>query len=68
MNSNVVLKVFNSLGEQVTELANNEYLKGSYQVILDASNLSSGLYIYKIQAKGEGGNVYSKSKKMTVMK
>jgi len=68
VNSNIVLKVFNLLGEQVAKLADGEYLAGSHQVIFDASNLSSGLYIYRIQAKGDDGNVYIDNKKMIVMK
>ncbi len=47
-NSNVSLKVFNSLGEEVAELVNREMTVGYHSVNFDASNLSSGIYFYRI--------------------
>ncbi len=47
----VSLKVYNVLGELVTDLINNEtYGQGYYEVLFDAGKLSSGVYFYKIQA------------------
>jgi hypothetical protein len=57
------LKVFNSLGEEVAELVNEFQKGGSYQVVFDASELPSGIYVYKISS----GN-YSDIKKMLYMK
>jgi len=59
----VTLKVFNSLGEEVAELINETKPAGNYSVSFDASNLSSGIYFYKISA----GN-YSDTKKIIYLK
>jgi len=68
VNSNVILTILSSIGEQVTKLADGGYVAGTHQVIFNASNLSSGLYIYRIQAVGEDGNVWVDNKKMVLMK
>ncbi len=61
--SNVSLKVYDVLGNEVTTLVNTSKDAGSYQVNFDASKLSSGVYIYTLNA----GN-YTQSKKMLLMK
>jgi len=60
---NAVLKVFNSLGEEVAEVVNGYLEAGTHTVNFDASNLPSGLYIYSLQADGK-----TLSKKMTLLK
>jgi len=62
-NSFVNLVVYNSLGQKVEELVNQEQTSGKYSVKFDASNLPSGVYIYKLQA-GE----FSSVKKMLLTK
>jgi hypothetical protein len=61
--SNVVLKVFNTLGEQVAELVNESLEAGIHTYNFDAAKLTSGVYIYTLQT---GSNVISK--KMTLLK
>jgi len=61
--SNVKLAVFNILGQQVAELINEVKNAGTHQIQWNASNLSSGMYIYSLQANG---NVVTK--KMTLLK
>ena len=46
----VSLKVFNSLGEEVAELINETKPAGNYSVSFNASELSSGIYFYKLQS------------------
>ncbi len=59
----VSIKVFNLLGEEVATLLNEFKNAGNYNVNFNAANLTSGVYIYKINA----GN-FSMSKKMMLMK
>lgn len=46
----VRLEVYNMLGRKVTELVNETQVAGSYSVMFDASNLTSGVYIYRLSA------------------
>ena len=62
-NNYVNLTVYNSLGQTVAELVKEYQSKGKYSVEFDASNLSSGIYFYKIKA-GE----FSDVKKMLLTK
>jgi hypothetical protein len=48
--ANVMLKVFNLLGEEVAPLVNEEKPVGSYEVEFDATSLPSGIYFYRLQA------------------
>lgn len=59
----VTLKVYDVLGKEVATLVNETKNAGSHKVNFDASNLSSGLYIYTIQS-GE----FVSSKKMMLLK
>ena len=59
----VTLKVYNILGQQVAILVNSYKNAGNYQLTWDATNLPSGVYIYRIEA---GDQVMSK--KMTLLK
>jgi hypothetical protein len=49
-NSFVSLKVFDILGEEVITLVNEEKSPGYYKVDLNASNLASGVYLYRLSA------------------
>jgi hypothetical protein len=49
-NSFVKLKVYDILGNEVTTLVNDYQQEGTYSIKLDGSNLSSGIYFYKIVA------------------
>ena len=59
----VNLNVYNSLGELVAELENRKLSAGRYTRTFDASNLSSGIYFYKLKA-----NNFVEIKKMTLLK
>jgi len=48
--SNVQLKVFNMIGQEVATLVNGTMDAGYHVVTFDARNLASGLYIYRIIA------------------
>lgn len=59
----VTLTVYDMLGREVAELVNESHSPGSYEVSLDASHLSSGNYIYRLEAGGQ-----SLARRMTVVK
>lgn len=44
----VKLEVFNVLGQRVATLVNGEMNAGYHTVMFDASNLASGVYVYRI--------------------
>ena len=48
--SNVILKVYDVLGNEVVTLINEEKEKGVYSINFDATALASGIYFYRIQA------------------
>jgi hypothetical protein len=62
--ADVSLTVYNVLGQRVATLLNNrKYTSGSHTLSFDASNLASGIYIYRIEA----GSFVSQ-KRMTLIK
>jgi hypothetical protein len=63
MNSYVTIKVYNVLGREVAALVNEYKAAGKYEVELNASNLSSGIYFYKLSAKN-----YTSVKKMVLIR
>jgi len=48
--SQVSLKIFNMLGEELETLVNEEKTVGTYEVNWNAANLPSGVYFYRLQA------------------
>ncbi|NUQ83038.1 MAG: T9SS type A sorting domain-containing protein, partial [Bacteroidetes bacterium] len=46
----VTVSVFNVLGQRVAELVNGKLTAGEKSVSFNAAGLSSGVYIYRIQA------------------
>ena len=61
--SNVTLKIYNLLGQEVKTLVNETKAPGNYNVNFNASDLSSGIYFYSLRA----GNYYQ-VKKMMLLK
>lgn len=48
--STVTLKIYDVLGNEVATVVNEEKSAGNYEIDFNASSLSSGVYLYKIQA------------------
>jgi hypothetical protein len=46
----VLLKIYNILGDEIATLVNEEKEQGVYSITFDATGLSSGMYLYKLQA------------------
>ena len=60
---NVVITVYNVLGEEVAKLMNDFQSAGYYEINFDASNLTSGIYIYRISAGS-----FTQTRKMLLIK
>jgi photosystem II stability/assembly factor-like uncharacterized protein len=65
--SQVRISIYNILGQEVTELVNEEKVPGNYVINWRASNHSSGIYFCRIVASSNTGN-FMKSIKMILIK
>ncbi len=63
ISSYVIIKLYNALGEEISTLVRDFKAPGKYQYQLNAGNLSSGIYFYKIQA-----GPFTETKKMLLLK
>ncbi|MBK7105702.1 MAG: T9SS type A sorting domain-containing protein [Ignavibacteriae bacterium] len=59
----VKVKIYDIIGREVATILNKNLSAGSHELPFDASNLESGVYVYRISA-----NNFSDSKKMILMK
>jgi hypothetical protein len=66
--SRVSLKLFNVLGQEVMTVVNKNMAAGLHEVVLNASNLNSGVYFYNLETVDNSGHRYFNSKKMTLLK
>ena len=61
--SEVLLIVYNLLGEEIARLVDGIQSTGFHQITWDASGVSSGIYFYRIQAGG-----FTQTRKMLLLK
>jgi phosphatidylinositol-3-phosphatase len=61
--SRVVIKIFNILGKEVSTLVNENKEAGNYTINFNASELPSGIYLYRIDA-----GAFSQVRKMILLK
>ncbi|MBI5476727.1 MAG: T9SS type A sorting domain-containing protein [Ignavibacteriales bacterium] len=61
--TNVSLKIFNMLGQEVLSVLDETRAAGKYDVRIDASQLASGVYFYQLRA-----NNFVETKKLMLMK
>lgn len=67
--SEVKLKIFNIVGEEIALLINNNLEAGLHSVdFVETAELSSGIYLYKIEARGKNGTEFIDVKKMMILK
>ena len=68
--SNVILKIYDILGSEVTTLVNEEMDAGWYERNFNAIGLSSGVYIYRLEAVSiaEQSEKFISIKKMLLIK
>lgn len=60
---NIRFSIYDILGNEVQNYINGFLRKGSYNVQIDGSSLTSGIYFYRLEADG-----YSESRKMLLVK
>jgi hypothetical protein len=61
--TNVKIKIFNSIGQEITTLLNTEIAAGNHAVDFNAASLSSGVYFYRIETPN-----FTSTKKMILIK
>jgi hypothetical protein len=61
--SNVKISIYNLIGQKVAEVVNSKFSSGNHSVDFNATNLASGIYLYKIEAGS-----FTSVKKMQLMK
>ena len=61
--SNVIVKVFDILGNEIETLVNEEKPSGTYEITWNAEGLPSGVYFYQLKA----GSIVE-TKKMILLK
>ena len=70
--STVYLAVYNALGEEISVLIDADASAGTHSVVWDSQSArgtgSSGLFYYRIYAKGESGAVFHDQRKMMLVK
>jgi len=50
VSSNLLLEIYDVLGNKIVTLVNEEKQPGTYKINFDGSNLSSGIYFYTLTA------------------
>lgn len=60
---NVIIKIFNVLGQEVKTILNEYQSVGTYRISFDAGSLTSGIYFYSLDS-----NDYHQVKKMVLIK
>ncbi len=68
VDAKITLNIYNTLGQKVATALDNNFTAGVQSFNFDASELSSGMYIYQITAAGIDGSKFVTSKKMLLMK
>ncbi len=69
--SNVTIKVYDVIGNEVATLVSEEKERGVYTVTFNAAGLSSGIYFYKLQVsdpESSSGQGFVETKKMILLK
>ncbi|MHB1050366.1 MAG: LamG-like jellyroll fold domain-containing protein [Bacteroidota bacterium] len=71
--SSVTITIYNTLGQEVKRLVNEQQIAGYYSVQWNGTNhdnrsVASGMYIYRIEAAGGDGAKFTQVKKMMLLK
>jgi hypothetical protein len=66
--SNVTIKLFNMLVQEVAKISDGSFQAGSHNLDFNAQNLTSGAYIYTLEASGINGESFKSTKKMLLLR
>jgi Secretion system C-terminal sorting domain len=65
--SHVTVTIVNMMGQEVARLANGQMDAGTHSVVWSATDMSSGVYFYRVIASGNGHN-FAQTRKMLLLK
>jgi hypothetical protein len=65
--SNVRLTIYNLLGQKIEELVNEHLAPGMKQVTWEAK-VPTGVYLYRLDVVGSNGEMYTETRRMTVLR
>ncbi len=68
VDARVSLDIYNVLGQKVTTLINHNLPAGEHNITFDASEFTSGIYFYQLEAKSGNEKKFSSVKKMILTK
>ena len=73
VSGDVILKVYDVLGNEVATLVNEEKLAGNFTVRFNTANLPSGVYFYQLlvsalQSKDGKAGSFTETKKMVLLR
>jgi hypothetical protein len=66
--SSVTIKLFNMLGQEVAQITSSDFQAGNHNLEFNAKELSSGAYIYTLEANGVNGLSFKSTKKMLLLR
>jgi len=69
VNSTVLLKVYNVLGQEVSKLVDGTQEAGYQSIIFNGSNMPSGMYYYRLRVTDQlGKELFMSNKKLLLVK
>jgi len=68
VDAKVKVRIYDILGKEVFQVVNDNLKAGNHLYPVSFKNVSSGVYLYSIEATGVDGKTFRGSKKMTLLK
>jgi hypothetical protein len=68
VDARVTINIYNLVGEKVAEAVSSNFVAGLNKITFNASQLTSGIYFYRLDATGINGKTFSDVRKMTLLK
>jgi hypothetical protein len=66
--SKVRVEIFDVLGNKVNEIQTGKLAQGKHEIKFDASRFASGVYLYRLNAAGNNGQIFKATGKMILLK